>query len=542
MKIGIAQMNPTVGDLSGNRDILLTYLRDAERAGCDLVVFPEMALTGYPTEDLLLKPAFIDDNIKILKSLVPLIDKTAALIGFADHSKGKRYNAAAWIQGRKIKAITHKQFLPNYGVFDEERYFDPGRHFLVVPFQNRRVGITICEDIWKEKRFLVPLKKRKPDFVVNISASPFHAGKLHVREKIVKEAARFLHTPLVYVNLVGGQDELVFDGGSFVALPNGQIKIRFPQFKSGLFCFDLTFQKGRPVVSTQTKQEPPRTLTKEIHEALLSGLRDYVSKNGFQKVAVAVSGGIDSALVAALAQEALGADCVVGITMPSPYNLPETRGDARQLAKNLNVRLIDIPIKPILDSFMSALNPHFEGTAAGIAEENLQARIRGTLMMALSNKFGWLVLTTGNKSETSTGYCTLYGDTAGGFAVIKDVLKTTVYDLARAINKKAGRDLIPQGILTRPPTAELKEDQRDEDTLGPYAQLDPVVVRYVEENASLQELSKEFPGRADYLWKIIGLIDKSEYKRRQAPPGIKITPRSFGRDHRMPITNRYRPS
>jgi NAD+ synthase (glutamine-hydrolysing) len=527
MKISFAQCNPTVGDLDGNARLILRHLRQAQENGCDLAVFPELVLTGYPPEDLLLKPAFIAENRAALKSLAARVGATAAVVGFVDEIKGKRYNAAAWLENKKIRTIYHKTCLPNYGVFDEQRYFSAGERPVVVPFRGRKIGLTICEDIWLGNGPLSPLKKLKPDAVINISASPFHAGKLSERHTIAAQAARFLKAPVMYCNMVGGQDELVFDGGGFVVDKAGRVTAQFPLFEEDLYAFDL------PAAPGKQNNTAPMSRIDQIHRALLLGIRDYVNKNGFEKVALGLSGGIDSALVAVLAAQALGPARVTAVTMPSKFNSRETHGDAKRLAHNLGIELLDIAIQPVYDVFLKTLDPYFKNTAANMAEENIQARIRGTLLMALSNKFGWLVLTTGNKSEMSTGYCTLYGDTAGGFAVLKDVLKTTVYALSKRINEKAGRDIIPLSTIERRPTAELKADQFDEDSLGAYRDLDPLIVDYVEKNKA--------PGNNAYAKKIISMIDRSEYKRRQAPPGIKITPRSFGRDHRMPITNRYSP-
>ncbi len=540
MKIGFAQINPVVGNIAGNAELILESTREAEQNQCDLLIFPELVLTGYPPEDLLLKPSFINDNIKALESIAPQVH-IATIIGFADQAGGERFNAAAWIQNQKIKGIYHKQLLPNYGVFDEKRTFSPGQNFLVLRLRNLRVGLTICEDIWCGPKPLEGLKKLKPDLVVNISGSPFHTQKLRERYDVAKVAARTLKCPVAYCNIIGGQDELVFDGGSFVMTPEGHLPVQCPQFQSGLFYFNIEPSRKKAKITADFPTGKKPTPTEEIHEALILGLRDYVQKNGFKKVTVGISGGVDSALVAALATEALGRDQVVGVTMPSRFNKIETRNDALLLASNLGIRSLEIPIQNIFEGFLNTLKPTFGNASPNIAEENLQARIRGTLLMALSNKFGWLVLTPGNKSEMSTGYCTLYGDTAGGFAILKDVLKTTVYDLARLINKKSGQAKIPLSTIARAPTAELKDNQRDEDSLGPYADLDPIIVNYVEKNRDIDQISKKTSAPLSYIRKIISLIDRSEYKRRQAPPGIKITPHSFGRDHRMPITNQYNP-
>jgi NAD+ synthase (glutamine-hydrolysing) len=541
LRIALAQINPTVGDIAGNSDLLFHVSREAEKKNAHLVVFPELDLTGYPPEDLLLKPAFIRDNMRALTSLASRITTIAAIVGFVDFRNGHRFNAAAWIEKGKVRGVYHKIRLPNYGVFDEQRYFSSGSAPFTEMLRNTTVGLTICEDIWIVGPHLKALREKKPDLVINISASPFHVGKIVERRAAVRRSARFLNAPVAYCNMVGGQDELVFDGGSFVMDPKGRVRLQADPFKQGLTFFDITRRGRKMGLSSITPSAALLEPIEEVFQALTMGTRDYVEKNAFNKVAIGLSGGIDSALVAAVAVEALGKDQVVGVTMPSHFNSVETRNDAFQLAKNLGIQLLEIPIENLFKEYGKVLAPVFIGTRPNSAEENLQARIRGTLLMALSNKFGWLVLTTGNKSETSTGYCTLYGDTAGGFAVLKDLFKTTVYELARFINRRAGQDLIPQTIIERPPTAELRANQKDEDALGRYAELDPIILEYVQKNKSLSELTKQKPSKADYIRKIVSMIDRAEYKRRQAPPGIKITPRSFGRDHRMPITNRYQP-
>jgi NAD+ synthase (glutamine-hydrolysing) len=533
MRVAIAQINPTVGDLTGNAVLISSLIKRATDAGCDLILFPELALTGYPPEDLLLKPAFLRDTKKMLAEIAKSAG-IAAVVGFVDSDRQHCFNAAAWIEKGRVASIYHTQCLPNYGVFDEKRYFIPGVAALTRVFKGIRIGITVCEDMWIQGSHLQKLKKQKPDLVLNLSASPFHVNKLKQRHLALKPQIRFLGAPLVYCNLVGGQDELVFDGASFATDSQGRLTAQFPQFEENIYVIDAPAQGEKKVSGFKAGF---LSSIEQIHGALLLGLKDYVRKNRFSKVAIGLSGGIDSALVAALAVEALGAENVIGVTMPSRFNKSETIDDATCLAKNLGIRFESIAIEPLYTAYLTALRPLFNATAPGLAEENIQARIRGTLMMALSNKFNWLVLTTGNKSETSTGYCTLYGDMAGGFAVIKDVLKTTVYDLANHLNARAGRELIPRSTIDRAPTAELRENQKDEDSLGAYSLLDPVIVDYVEKNLPTP------PGtslKAAYAKKIRSLIDISEYKRRQSPPGIKITPRAFGRDHRMPITNRYR--
>jgi NAD+ synthase (glutamine-hydrolysing) len=528
MRVAIAQINSTVGDLSGNATLISTTVKKALAAGCDLVLFPELALTGYPPEDLLLKPAFLRDTKKYLAQIARATTGIAAVVGYVDSDKERCFNAAAWIEKGKVAATYHKRQLPNYGVFDEKRYFEPGDSSLTRALKGLRVGVTICEDIWMPGAHLQDLKRDKPDIVVNISASPFHVNKLRQRHAALKPQIQFLKKPFIYCNLVGGQDELVFDGGSFCTDGNGHVTAQCPQFREDLYVVEVAADRSLSIAGAK-----PGFLSsiEQIHGALVLGLRDYVRKNRFSKVVIGISGGIDSAVVAALAVEALGPENVIGVTLPSRYNKSETVHDAELLAQNLGIRFESIAIEPLYTTYMTTLQPLFKNTNPGLAEENLQARIRGTILMALSNKFGWLVLTTGNKSEMSTGYCTLYGDMAGGFAVIKDVLKTTVYDLAKHINTQRGRDIVPQATIDRPPTAELRDNQKDEDSLGAYSALDPVIVDYVEKNLPASN--------TPYVKRIRALVDMSEYKRRQSPPGVKITPRAFGRDHRMPITNRY---
>jgi NAD+ synthase (glutamine-hydrolysing) len=541
LRIGMAQVNPIVGDLAGNTQLILQSIDEARRQGAEVVLFPELVLTGYPPEDLLLKPSFIADNQIALATLAKKITGIAAVVGFVDSKGSQRFNAAAWVENGRVRAVYRKILLPNYGVFDEKRYFEAGNQAVTVPFKGLKIGLSICEDLWIPQDGLNLLKKKKPDVVFNLSSSPFHAGKITTRHTIVSAAARYLNAPVLYCNLVGGQDELIFDGGSLAATARGTIAAQIPQFATGVFTVELKKSKSTFEILASGKPAPKLDPVDEIYRALVLGLRDYVIKNGFKKVALGISGGIDSALVAALAVEALGKSAVIGVTLPSRFNLSETKNDARRLAENLGIEFHELPIQNVFENFLSTLSPVFKNTTSGLAEENLQARIRGSLLMAMSNKFGWLILTTGNKSEMSTGYCTLYGDTAGGFAILKDVLKKSVYDLSRFVNKKAGQEIIPTSIIDRPPTAELRDNQRDEDSLGAYADLDPIIVDYVEKNEPLAVIQKKNPGKEAYVTRILSLIDRSEYKRRQAPPGLKITPRSFGRDHRMPITNRYIP-
>ena len=533
MRIALAQINPTVGDLSGNAKKILQKIREAR--GADVVLFPELALTGYPPEDLLLKPRFISDNLAALRELTRHIHGPLCIVGFVEQAKGKIYNAAAVIENGRVLHTYRKMCLPNYGVFDEKRYFAPGTAPLVVKTGGRRLGLSICEDIWGDQGPIRQYGKKKIDLLVNISASPYYAGKIHDRRKLMARWARYCKAPGVYVNLVGGQDELVFDGGSFLVNPSGKVVANAPQFEEALLIVDIP----PPPESKARLASRPLKPVEEIRRALVLGTRDYVDKNHFSKVALGISGGIDSALVAALAVEALGKDRVVGVTMPSRFTSGGTFRDSKTLARNLGIRLITLPIRPLVNAYDGTLKDVFKGAAPNIAEENLQARIRGTLLMALSNKFGWLILTTGNKSEVSTGYCTLYGDTAGGFAVIKDVPKMVVYQLAGHINKEAGWNLIPRSIITRAPTAELKARQKDQDTLPPYPVLDRLIKAYVEEDRSPSQMLNKGADEKT-VRKVVRMVDMSEYKRRQAPPGVKITPKSFGRDRRMPITNLYK--
>jgi len=560
MRIALAQINAVVGDLPGNSRIILSRVDQAKVAGADLVIFPELALTGYPPEDLLLKPQFIKDTAAHLKALARQITDLPCVIGHVEQGPRQTlFNSAAVIENRRIKGSYHKRCLPNYSVFDEKRYFVPGNENLILDLGGYRVGLTICEDIWEEKGPVDEYARLKPDLLVNLSASPYFVGKIHARHRMGTRWARLCRASVAYCNLVGGQDELVFDGGSFAMTSSGRLIASAPQFEENLLVVDLPVQSGRksrthPKAPTLRLSKPnprlkpqlnsrtigPLKPVEEIYRALVLGTRDYVQKNGFGTVALGLSGGIDSALVAALAVEALGKDRVVAVTMPSPYTSSETFKDSQAMADNLGIRLMTLPIENVFKGFLGALSESFEGRTPDITEENLQARIRGALLMALSNKFGWLILTTGNKSEISTGYCTLYGDTAGGFAIIKDVPKTMVYQLSLFFNTLHGREIIPASIITRPPTAELKLNQKDQDTLPPYDLLDKIIKGYVEEDRPVSELIRSGLDET-VVRQTVRMIDASEYKRRQAPPGIKITSKAFGKDRRVPITNLYRP-
>ena len=534
MRIAIAQINCMVGDISGNAEKLRAAIQDAKKNGDDLIVFPELVITGYPPEDLLLKSRFIEENIRASASLITETKGIAAIWGFVDrpHKNGPIHNAACIAKEGKKIGVYHKQCLPNYGVFDELRYFTPGSRLCMFTLHGKKVGLTICEDLWLVDGPARELIRKKTDVIVSINASPYHAGKWKDRELLIRRWAKKGKTHVVYVNMVGGQDELVFDGHSIIVDRSGKIIAAGAQFQEEILSVDLESKEKRKPIAK------PFSLEKEVYSALVVGTRDYLQKNRFPKAVIGLSGGIDSALVASVAVDAIGAENVTTVTMPSPFTSEQTMKDAKQVAENFRVRLLTVPITSAFEIIKNELASEFSGRPEDITEENLQARIRGMILMALSNKFGWLVLTTGNKSEMSTGYATLYGDMAGGFSVIKDVPKTLVYKLARYRNSREGKNIIPESILTKAPTAELRPNQKDQDSLPPYDILDAILEGYVEENLSLDQLIKK--GYApDTVRKVINLIDKSEYKRRQAPPGVKITPRAFGKDWRLPITNRF---
>ena len=575
-RIALAQINPTVGDLEGNATKVVRNIAKAREAGAELVAFPELAIPGYPPEDLLLKPQFLEENRKYMEWVVSQSEGIAVVVGFADAVGAEVYNAAAVAFDGQLIDVYHKMFLPNYGVFDEDRYFRSGGTCPVYVINGASVGVNICEDIWYPVGPTVVQRAAGAEIIVNINGSPFHAGKRHFREKMLATRAADNELFLAYVNMVGGQDELVFDGASMVFDPQGEVIASSSQFEEDLLVTDLDVQSvfRSRLREPRPRKENPSSLRdvgksktvrvsesrgsdlssepevpgrfgnsyngpEEIYKALVLGTRDYVGKCGFSKVLVALSGGIDSSLVAAIGVEALGSDNVVGVSMPSEFSSEGSVVDAKLLADNLGIDIWTIPIEPTFNAFLNSLAPQFEGTEWGIAEENIQSRIRGNLIMALSNKFGWLVLTTGNKSEMATGYATIYGDMSGGFAVIKDVPKVLCYDIARFINSKAGTDLIPLSVIDKPPSAELRPDQLDQDSLPPYEALDPILKAYVEDDLSFEEIIAMGNDPA-VAKQVIGLVDRSEYKRRQAAPGIKITPRNFGRDRRMPIANRWR--
>src|SRR5499433_2904984 len=569
VRVSLAQINPTVGDIEGNTRRIVDGIAQARAVGADLVAFPELVITGYPPEDLLFKSAFVEANLAALAEVTKAARGLTAVVGFVDRRQDL-FNAAAVIHDGVLAGVYHKQFLPNYGVFDENRYFQAGREPSVFSIGATCVAVNVCEDIWYPTGPTTLQALAGAELIVTINGSPYHAGKAQLRERMIATRAADDVVWLAFVNMVGGQDELVFDGASIIVDPHGQTVARGRQFAEELVTADIdldavfrarmqdsrrrkeTLDAARvprisvpalreraqaPTISTPLAEPLPRV--DEVFQALVVGTRDYVRKNGFKRVVIGLSGGIDSSLVAAVAVEALGGENVTGVTMPSPFSSRGTRDDAQRLAKNLAIEFMRLPITPVFKGFLKSLAEPFKGLKEDVTEENIQARIRGTLLMALSNKFGWLVLTTGNKSEYSVGYTTLYGDMAGGFAVIKDVPKMLVYDVARHVNSRAGRPVIPETVFTRAPSAELRPNQTDQDTLPPYDELDRILEGYVEEDQGVNDLiARGFP--AETVRRVVSMVDANEYKRRQAPIGVKITPRAFGRDWRPPIVNRFR--
>jgi NAD+ synthase (glutamine-hydrolysing) len=533
-----------VGDIAGNVSKMRSVCAEAARFNTDMLIFPEMCVCGYPPEDLLLKKHFLDDNRLAVEQLAADCPQMTVIAGFAEADGEKSFNSLAVLQDGKIQKIYHKSVLPNYGVFDERRYFQPGSEPVVVDVKGVNVVMTICEDIWQFEwldKFLKGTGRK--DVIVNISASPFHVGKVGQRREALARSARHFDCAVACCNLVGGQDELVFDGRSMFVGPSGQAISQAKAFAEDLLVADITLTGEKQVrVKSVKPTEPAPTKSMEpiaeVYHALLLGTRDYVAKNGFEKVIIGLSGGVDSSLVAAVAVDALGAGNVFGITMPSKFNSPETISDAEKLADNLGITFLSIPIAKVLNEFNETLTTVKGWDEAGTAYENLQARIRGTILMSLSNQFSYLVLTTGNKSETAVGYATLYGDTAGGFAVIKDVPKTMVYQLADFLNKTHQNEIIPVSVINRAPSAELRENQADTDSLPDYELLDEILTGYIEQDKSARQLADAgLP--EDVANRVVRMVDRNEYKRRQSPPGIKITPKAFGKDRRMPITNRY---
>ncbi|RKY04543.1 NAD+ synthase [Candidatus Poribacteria bacterium] len=575
IRLAMAQINTTVGDIEGNVRKIKEYLRRAKEIGADIVTFPELAITGYPPEDLLLKPDFISANLKALQDVAAECKGITAIVGFVDRGEDI-YNAAALIHDGQLKGVYHKIHLPNHSAFDENRYFQAGEKLLIFSLKGHKAAINICEDMWYPQG---PTRDQSlaggAELILNISASPYHAGKVQARERMLATRANDNLVFVAYNNLVGGQDELVFDGGSAVFNQQGELIARGKLFEEELVVADLNLEEvfkarlhdprrrmWRPearrsdyeieFVELEDLPSPPKRgeivptmhdlydRVEEIYRALVLGTRDYFRKNNFKQAIVGMSGGIDSSLTTVIAVDALGKENVLGVSMPSRYSSIGTQTDARKLAENLGIRFLVIPIEKIFQAYLDTLAPVFEGYEPDVTEENIQARIRGNILMALSNKFGALVLSTGNKSEVSVGYCTLYGDMAGGFSVLKDVPKTLVYELAEYRNKVAGYDLIPRTVFTRPPSAELRPNQKDSDSIPEYSILDPILHAYVEEDRSVDEIV-EMGFDREVVLEVIRMVDRNEYKRRQAPPGIKITPRAFGKDRRMPITNRYIP-
>ena len=576
LRVGLAQIDTTIGDMAGNAEKIAGWIGRARDLAVDLVAFPELAITGYPPEDLLLRRSFVHDNLAALDRVAAATKGIAAVVGFVDiDGDGDVFNAAAVLHDGRIAGRYHKQFLPNYGVFDENRYFQAGAESPIFVIAGVDVGVNVCEDIWYPTGPSRVQALAGAEVIVNINGSPFHRGKGQSREAMIQTRASDHAVAVCYVNGVGGQDELVFDGHSVIFDERGALLARGPAFREDLVVCDIDvegvfqtrlhdprrrkerfdelgsahvpritvseapFSAEKPAISTQLA--PLLDPVAEVWEALVLGVRDYFAKTGFQTALVGLSGGIDSSLVAAIAAEALGNEHVVGVSMPSRFSSEHSKSDAQALAERLDMRYLTIPIEGPFAATLDALAEPFADTEFGVAEENLQARIRGNLLMALSNKYGWLVLTTGNKSEMATGYSTLYGDMAGGFAVIKDVPKTLVYRLARHLNRSAGREIIPESVIAKPPSAELRPNQLDTDSLPPYDVLDPILEAYVEEDRSLDEIVAAGFEEA-LVRRVVQMVDRNEYKRRQAPPGVKITPRAFGRDRRLPIANRYRPS
>jgi NAD+ synthase (glutamine-hydrolysing) len=572
IRVALAQINPTVGDLAGNADLIIDYIGRARDTGADIVAFPELAVTGYPPEDLLLKPHFVRDNLAVLDRVIAASKDLIVIVGFVDTDGSDIYNAAALIAGGKLLDSYHKTFLPNYGVFDEERYFQRGTRCPVFTLGDARIGLNICEDIWYPGG---PTKLQAlvgdAHLIINISSSPYQANKTIDRERMLCTRAEDNAIALAYCNQFGGQDELVFDGNSLIIDEDGRIIARGRAFAEDLILADINIEK----VFSERLHDPRRRReklkvradgslyfiaienglshgsqkpalvardnhrqgdTEEIYAALVTGTRDYVRKNGFDKIYLGLSGGIDSALTAVIASDAIGADGVNAVYMPTRYSSAESERDARKLAENLGIHYQVIDIEETFGEYLEMMAPSFNGLPADTTEENIQARVRGNILMALSNKFHGLVLSTGNKSEMSVGYSTLYGDMAGGFAVLKDVPKTVVYELARLINKR--EELIPEYTITRPPSAELRPNQTDQDTLPPYEVLDEILEAYVEKDMSAETIAASGFPIETVRW-VVDRVDAAEYKRRQSAPGIKITPRAFGRDRRMPITNKY---
>lgn len=574
LRIGLAQINVTVGNLKANVRKIKNFINKAKKFRVNLIAFPELTITGYPPEDLLLRPQFIKDNILCLDQIKQTTANIVCIFGFAELNEGKLFNSAAVMFNGELIGVYQKINLPNYGVFDEKRYFKDGNQPLLLELNGIKIGLSICEDLWIPDSVIdAQALTGGAEIAVNISASPYCSGKIQEREDLVIEKAIKNRVLMNYVNLVGGQDELVFDGSSLSVNEKGEVICRCKQFAEDMQILDLDVSSVRamresdetfklrkknfdnqfalnsigqffikkenvPLKPLKSKKHKKLNHNDEVYQALVLGTRDYIKKNGFKKVALGLSGGIDSALTAAIAVDALGNENVIGVAMPSEFSSQSSLEDARRLAANLGMEYKVIPIQRTFEQYKAMLKSEFTGLPFDVSEENIQARIRGNIIMALSNKFGWLAITTGNKSEISVGYCTLYGDMAGGFAVIKDVPKTLVYQLAENLNSSRGKEIIPQSTISKPPSAELRPNQKDEDSLPPYNILDPILLEYIENNATVQQIVK-LGFKKEVVCKVIRLVDMAEYKRRQGPIGIKITPRAFGKDRRMPITNRY---
>ncbi|MFM2046228.1 MAG: hypothetical protein RL383_305 [Actinomycetota bacterium] len=544
VRVALSQLNQTVGDLLGNTDRMRAGLERAEIAGADVVVFPELAVTGYPPEDLVLKPQFVRDNMHALAGFAAATagKRCRAVAGFVEARDSRLYNAVALCGDGEVLAVYRKRLLPNYAVFDEQRYFEPGPAEVggvtagVVMLGSVKTGLTICEDIWTDNGPVQDQARAHARVMLNVNGSPFHSGKHEEREQMLADRARQVRTPIVYVNQVGGQDELVFDGSSVVLDSRGEVACRLRAFDEDFEVVDIDTDNGSVASS---RIEPHTDGIDRVHSALVIGTRDYVRKNGFTDVVIGLSGGIDSSIVAAIAVDALGADHVHGVAMPSRYSSRGSLDDAAALAANLGIDHRVISIEPSFSAYLSMLEPSFSGRDPDLTEENLQSRCRGTTLMALSNKFGWMVLTTGNKSELAVGYFTIYGDSAGGYSVIKDVFKTQVFELSRRVNERAGREIIPQSVLDKPPSAELRPDQRDDQSLPPYDELDAILRLYVDGDMTVPEIVAA--GHAEEtVRRISRLVDVNEYKRRQCAPGVRLSQKAFGKDRRMPITSGYR--
>lgn len=555
LRIGMAQINPVVGDIASNATRVSRTYADALERGCEVLAFPELVLTGYPPEDLVLKSGFVTDNIAALQAFAATTTTCVAVVGFVDRVGDELFNAAAICTQGRVQGVYHKQLLPNYSVFDEQRYFSAGNDFSLFRVNGALMGVTICEDIWDPNGPVATQARAGAVLNININGSPFHRGKSGERQQMVSERARDNKCVIAYVNQVCGQDELVFDGGSMLFDASGTLLAKSAQFVEEIQFVDVVVPRTAGDPNAEVQELLPVVAPREaalmgtiaattndieqIYGALVLGTRDYVRKNGFTDVVIGLSGGIDSALVAAIAVDALGAEHVHGVSMPSRYSSEGSRTDAATLAQNLGIDMQTISIEPAFEAYLQMTAASFAGRPQDLTEENLQSRVRGTTLMALSNKFGWMVLTTGNKSELAVGYFTLYGDSVGGYAVIKDLLKTSVYELCRYINSKHAREVIPEVVITKPPSAELRPDQRDDQSLPPYEVLDAILEMYVEQDRTAAEIIALGHDEA-LVRRISRLVDLSEYKRRQGPPGVRVTLKAFGKDRRLPITNAYR--